>query len=303
MDRAARRWYRGVNAFYAPTALKDLSATPCREMRVGGLCSPQTGISSVTSTSWQKRESFMRNHHIVLLLWLALCLWPGVPVHAMGSPDAGNAERTDSAPRNAGATASASAQTPAPQNPSVHNEYNNSTVYNGDVYNSTNDSAGYNGFAGTWRDPETGDIITSVIAPRQPQPEQNTPVIVAPQIYPGENRPYPPGPGPYPPYPPGPPPRPHPNPGPHPGPWPHPAPPRPSPVPPWQQPGWQGTTPPQGHMPPGWRPPSNTRPWPHAPGYLPAPRNNIAPSTGLGGTGGTGGLGGAGLPGRGAGGR
>ena len=135
----------------------------------------------------------MRNHHIVLLLWLALCLWPGVSVHAMGSPDAGNAERTDSAPRNAEAGATASAQTPAPQNPSVHNEYNNSTVYNGDVYNSTNDSAGYNGFAGTWRDPETGDIITSVIAPRQPQPEQNTPVIVAPQIYPGENRPYPPG--------------------------------------------------------------------------------------------------------------
>ena len=65
--------------------------------------------------------------------------------------------------------------------PPVRNEYNNSNVYYGDVYNSDQNS-GYNGFIGTWRDPETGDIITSVIAPRQPQQNQQAPPIY---VYPG----------------------------------------------------------------------------------------------------------------------
>ena len=193
----------------------------------------------------------MRNHRIFLPLCLALWLWPGA--------SAGAAEQEGA----------------SPPPPSVHNEYNNSTVYNGDVYTS-NAAPGSNGFAGTWRDPETGDIITSVIAPRQPQPQEwNTPVIVAPQIYPGGGRPYPPGSGLQPPYTPGPPPRPYPK--PHPG----------------FQPGWQGARPPQGHLTPGVRPPSALRPRPHAPGSPYAPRNSVAPSTGIGGIGGMGNTGSA----------
>ena len=129
----------------------------------------------------------MHNHHIFLAFCLALWFWPGTSAAAVAQEGA-------SAP-----------------SPSLYNEYNNSTVYNGDVY--VSDTApGYNGFAGTWRDPETGDIITSVIAPRQPLPqEQNGPLIVAPQIYPGGGQsPFPPGGGVQPPYPPGPPPRPYP---------------------------------------------------------------------------------------------
>ncbi|MDE7241898.1 hypothetical protein [Desulfovibrio sp.] len=48
-----------------------------------------------------------------------------------------------------------------------------------------NDAPGYNGYAGTWRDPETGDIVTSVIAPRRPQEQaQQQPIYIAPQIDP-----------------------------------------------------------------------------------------------------------------------
>lgn len=48
-----------------------------------------------------------------------------------------------------------------------------------------NDAPGYNGYAGTWKDPETGDIITSVIAPRRPQEQtQQPPIYIAPQIDP-----------------------------------------------------------------------------------------------------------------------
>ena len=51
---------------------------------------------------------------------------------------------------------------------------------------SLNYAPGYNGFAGTWRDPENGDIVTSVIAPRpQPAPQDQTPMIIEPQISPG----------------------------------------------------------------------------------------------------------------------
>lgn len=46
--------------------------------------------------------------------------------------------------------------------------------------------SGSPGFAGTWNDPESGDIITSVIAPRQPvQPQGDGPVYAAPVISPG----------------------------------------------------------------------------------------------------------------------
>lgn len=40
------------------------------------------------------------------------------------------------------------------------------------------------GYAGTWRDPATGDIITSVIAPRPPQGQnyQNYPIVVEPNV-------------------------------------------------------------------------------------------------------------------------
>ncbi|MBQ3059022.1 MAG: hypothetical protein IJD16_01745 [Desulfovibrio sp.] len=48
--------------------------------------------------------------------------------------------------------------------PGQHNQ--GSTVVNGDVY-IDNSNGMIPGFAGTWRDPESGDIITSVIAPRQ----------------------------------------------------------------------------------------------------------------------------------------
>lgn len=199
----------------------------------------------------------MRNHRIFLPLCLALWLWSGA--------SAGAAGREGASPP-----------------PSVHNEYNNSTVYNGDVH--TSDTApGSNGFAGTWRDPETGDIITSVIAPRQPQPrEGNTPVIVAPRVYPGGCPPRPPGCGVRPPYPPGPPPLPYPAPR------------------PGFHPGWQGAGPPQGHLTPGGRPPSVLRPRPHAPGYPYAPRNSVAPSAGIGGMGS---MGNAGSAARGTGGR
>ena len=70
---------------------------------------------------------------------------------------------------------------PDGREPPVRNEYNNSNVYYGDVYNGDQND-GYNGFIGTWRDPETDDIITSVIAPRQPQQNQQSPPIY---VYPG----------------------------------------------------------------------------------------------------------------------
>lgn len=40
------------------------------------------------------------------------------------------------------------------------------------------------GYSGTWRDPATGDIITSVIAPRPPQGQnyQNYPIVVEPNV-------------------------------------------------------------------------------------------------------------------------
>lgn len=190
----------------------------------------------------------MHNHHIFLALCLALWFWPGTPAAAVAQEGA-------SAP-----------------SPSLYNEYNNSTVYNGDVY--VSDTApGYNGFAGTWRDPETGDIITSVIAPRQPLPqEQSGPLIVAPQIYPGGGQsPFPPGGGVQPPYPPGPPPRPYP--GPTPG----------------FRPDWPGARPPVPST-PGWRPPQHTGPPPRPyPGFQPGwrppvPRNSVAPYMGSGNT-------------------
>ena len=172
----------------------------------------------------------MRNHHIFLLLWLALWFWPGA------SAEAGEREGASPPPS------------------STHNEYHNSTIYNGDVHIS-NTAPGSDGFAGSWREPETGDIITSVIAPRRPSPqEQSAPLMVAPQLYPGGGQsPCPP--------------RPHP--GPRPG----------------FQPGWPDVTPPGGSS-PGWRPPHPSgpppRPYPGPqPGFLPGWQTPV-PSTGTG---------------------
>lgn len=211
-----------------------------------------------------------------LLLLAAFSLYGAHAALGMGSgsgtdssAEAGDARRPD---KPSGALPPDAAPPPV-QSPDVQSQYNNSNVYNNTtVYNNAD---GYNGFAGTWRDPETGDIITSVIAPRPPQqPNWGAPMFVAPQIYPAYTDP--PGPLPQPP-------RPHPSP-PGPNPYPPGPPPRPYPgqgsgsVPPWQQPGWQNPRPPQGQRPPGWRPPANTQPWPHAPGWLPGPRNSVSPS-------------------------
>lgn len=58
--------------------------------------------------------------------------------------------------------------------------YQNSTIINGDVH-IDNSGTGSPGFAGTWQDPESGDIMTSVIAPRQPAtPYGHTHLYVAP---------------------------------------------------------------------------------------------------------------------------
>lgn len=186
----------------------------------------------------------MRKHHIFLLLLFALRLWPDA---------AARAGEGEGAP---------------PPPPAMHHEYHNSTVYNGDVYTSST-APGSNGFAGTWRDPETGDIITSVIAPRQPLPqEQSAPIIVAPQLYPGGGQsPYPPGGGVRPPYEPGPPPRPYPTP------------------PPGFQPGRPGVTPPGQSM-PGWRPPHPPGPPPRPypvppPGFQPGWRPTVPPHPGV----------------------
>ena len=60
-----------------------------------------------------------------------------------------------------------------------HNQH--STVINGDVYIDNRNAA--SGFAGTWRDPESGDIVTSVIAPRQPAvPQGQTQIYAVPSI-------------------------------------------------------------------------------------------------------------------------
>ena len=66
-----------------------------------------------------------------------------------------------------------------------NNRYYNSNVHYGDVYNGTMPDSGTPGSVRQWRDPETGDIVTSVTAPRQPaQSQQQTPVFVSPYIDP-----------------------------------------------------------------------------------------------------------------------
>lgn len=99
------------------------------------------------------------------------------------------------------------------------------------------------GYSRMYTDPATGDIMTDVVAPRQPQQQESAPVYIYPQVspdWPQGATPYPPGPyppGPFPPgpYPPGPNPGPTPPypPGPNPGPYPPgPLPPNPGPFPP-----------------------------------------------------------------------
>ena len=45
------------------------------------------------------------------------------------------------------------------------------------------------GYVRQYRDPETGDIVTSVVPPKQPQPDYGT-FFIAPQIYPNRPRPH-----------------------------------------------------------------------------------------------------------------
>ena len=76
------------------------------------------------------------------------------------------------------------------------NHYHNSNVYYGDVYNGTTPDSGTPGSVRQWRDPATGDIVTSVTAPRQPaQSQPQTPIIISPILdpslyYGGGNGPY-----------------------------------------------------------------------------------------------------------------
>ena len=45
------------------------------------------------------------------------------------------------------------------------------------------------GYVEQYRDPETGDIVTSVVPPKQPQQDYGT-FFIAPQIYPDRRRPH-----------------------------------------------------------------------------------------------------------------
>ena len=77
-----------------------------------------------------------------------------------------------------------------------NNHYHNSNVYYGDVYNGTVPDSGTPGSVRQWRDPATGDIVTSGTAPRQPaQSQPQTPIIISPTLdpslyYGGGNGPY-----------------------------------------------------------------------------------------------------------------
>ncbi|MDE7370838.1 MAG: hypothetical protein K2N07_03675, partial [Desulfovibrio sp.] len=83
-----------------------------------------------------------------------------------------------SAQQGAAAAAQPTAPAPAQAAPAAQNGQDGAIVI-------SNDAPGYNGYAGTWRDPETGDIVTSVIAPRRPQEQtQQPPIYIAPQIDP-----------------------------------------------------------------------------------------------------------------------
>ena len=123
---------------------------------------------------------------------LLLCLVTAAPdapgtagAFAMGgNPEAGDAPGAqgatakiarEPAPQPAAPAAAPEPARPAPPRPDATE----------DALTIRNDAPGYEGFAGTWRDPATGDIITSVIAPRRPQeqaPQQ--PIYIAPQIEP-----------------------------------------------------------------------------------------------------------------------
>lgn len=138
------------------------------------------------------------------------------------------------------------------------------------------------GYSRMYTDPATGDIMTDVVAPRQPQQQESAPVYIYPQVssdWPQGVNPYPPGPyppGPFPPgpYPPGPNPGPTPPypPGPNPGPYPPgPLPPNPGPYPP-------GPFPP-GPYPPGPNP-GPTPPYPPGPNPGPYPPGPLPPNPG-----------------------
>lgn len=80
----------------------------------------------------------------------------------------------------------------APQNAVPYSSMPASAGRNGDVVSGTSQLEGgdseESGYVRQYRDPETGDIITSVVPPKQPQQDYGT-FFIAPQIYPGRHRP------------------------------------------------------------------------------------------------------------------
>lgn len=191
-----------------------------------------------------------------LLLLAAACLLLAVPALGMGghadsatsatSAASGNT-RAAAAPDAGGAATATQAVPPAPAAPATPAAPMPGGQFPPAAEESRNYAPGYDGFAGTWRDPATGDIITSVIAPRRPPAqEQQPPIYVAPQIDPGYGGGYPPGYGN--------------GGGPAYGPWDRPGW-RPDGRPDWQ-PGWQPGTPHGPSMPPAMRPdmPPDMRP-------------------------------------------
>lgn len=125
----------------------------------------------------------------VLAAGLLLCLAAVAPGTAGALAMSGKPEA--SAPADArGATAQAGGETPlraavpaAPPEPARAAPPRPDATE--DAVTIRNDAPGSGGFAGTWRDPATGDIITSVIAPRRPQEQtQQPPIYIAPQIEP-----------------------------------------------------------------------------------------------------------------------
>ncbi len=112
---------------------------------------------------------------LALLFVMAPCM--GV---APGASGAESSREVPQASTQQGAPAGAQPTAPAPAQaaPAAQNGQDGAIVI-------SNDAPGYNGYAGTWRDPETGDIVTSVIAPRRPREQaQQPPIYVAPQIDP-----------------------------------------------------------------------------------------------------------------------
>ena len=83
-----------------------------------------------------------------------------------------------------------------PQNAAPYSSLSQGAGRNGDVVFGTEQLDGgdseESGYVRQYRDPETGDIVTSVVPPKQPQPNYGT-FFIAPQIYPDRRWPRNPG--------------------------------------------------------------------------------------------------------------